>query len=58
MNISQNIKGRVIALNWHPEKEQCLLFGTSHGQIGLADVINGRISQFSHFHQKPAYKVN
>ncbi|KAL7639513.1 UNVERIFIED_CONTAM: hypothetical protein RMT77_010014 [Armadillidium vulgare] len=56
-SIFQNIKGKVIALAWHPVQETKLLFGTSEGQVGIADIMTSKTTTFAYYHQKSTYKV-
>ncbi|KAF2358162.1 WD40 repeat [Trinorchestia longiramus] len=55
--ISNGIRGKVLALSWHPKEDGFLLFGTSEGQVGIANVNTGKVTPFSFFHQRPVYKV-
>lgn len=52
-----DIKGKVMALSWHPVEEGKLLFGTGDGQVGFIDSNSGRVTSYAFFHQKPVYKV-
>ncbi|XP_012265129.2 gem-associated protein 5 isoform X2 [Athalia rosae] len=33
----QKIKGKIMAVSWHPEKENIIAFGTSEGRVGVFD---------------------
>lgn len=55
--IYNTIKGKVLALSWHPKDEEMLLFGTADGQVGFVNINSGKVSTFSYFHQKSVYKV-
>lgn len=54
---SQNIKGKVLSLAWHPEHEGRLLLSTATGQVSWLDVSSCRLNTFAYYHQKAAYKV-
>ncbi|KAK7082375.1 hypothetical protein SK128_007077 [Halocaridina rubra] len=57
-SVWQNIKGKILSISWHPEREGRLLFGTGSGQVGFADIASGRVSIYAYYHQKPVYKVD
>ncbi|KAG0727047.1 Gem-associated protein 5 [Chionoecetes opilio] len=56
LTVTHTIKGKILSLAWHPEKEGRLLFGTATGQVGWVDA-SGQVTSFAYFHQKSTYKV-
>ncbi|XP_071445588.1 gem-associated protein 5-like [Hetaerina americana] len=39
----QKIKGKVMAIAWHPMQEMKLAFGTHEGRVGIQDITPGRL---------------
>ncbi|KAJ9592049.1 hypothetical protein L9F63_001428, partial [Diploptera punctata] len=48
----KKIKGKVMALAWHPTKEGWLAYGTSDGRVGLYDVSCGKPPILFHPYQR------
>ena len=38
----KSISGEILALTWHPQKENMLTFGTDEGRIGTLDALSPR----------------
>ncbi|XP_067142043.1 gem-associated protein 5 [Centruroides vittatus] len=54
----QGIKGKVINLSWHPNKEGMLAFGTEEGRVGIVDTIGNKPPIiFKSFHKESVYRV-
>lgn len=58
VSLWQKIKGKVMALAWHPTNERWLAYGTSEGRIGIYDVSPGRQPiLFRPFHHRSVYTL-
>ncbi|XP_063992664.1 gem-associated protein 5 [Diachasmimorpha longicaudata] len=55
----QDIKDRVTAIAWHPDKENLLAYGTSEGRVGVYDIFNvsKRPVVFKMHHRKTIYRL-
>ncbi|XP_043925480.1 gem-associated protein 5 isoform X2 [Protopterus annectens] len=54
----QGIKGKVMALSWHPAREGFLAFGTDDGKVGIIDTYSNKLPQISSsYHKKSVYTV-
>ncbi|XP_069679265.1 gem-associated protein 5 [Periplaneta americana] len=54
----QKIKGKVMALAWHPAKEGWLAYATSEGRVGLYDVSCGKAPVlFRPYHRRTVYTL-
>ncbi|XP_046394335.1 gem-associated protein 5-like [Ischnura elegans] len=55
----QKIKGKVMAIAWHPTHELKLAFGTHEGRVGLQDISPGRLPViFVPRHQHAVYALS
>ncbi|XP_012279688.1 gem-associated protein 5 [Orussus abietinus] len=54
----QKIKGKVMTVSWHPEKENLLAFGTGEGRVGVFDVnVNKPPILYRQYHRYNIYSL-
>ncbi|XP_059487446.1 gem-associated protein 5-like [Neocloeon triangulifer] len=58
--IWSRVKGKVLSLAWHPEKEGELAFGTSDGRVGICNASNPakEVLIMRQYHKSSIYRVN